>query len=671
MLALSGAGGDIGAGPAGGAGGIYLDDRRLISAAVLTVDGAVLVPIGDGPAGTGGTRSVLVVRGAGDDGGDPTVWLERLRRVDGRRAHERIELVSAATGTIRIRLCLRLASDLADISEVKSGRVPDPLPGEPTTAGLRWTGRDAALVSAVASPPPDAVTGAGLHWDLAVAGGESVVIDVVFALDRDSAGRAEPVVAAVSGPSTIRRPALTAGDHRLVRLTEQSVADLAGLELADPRSPQDRFLAAGAPWYLTLFGRDSLITARMLLPLGTELAAGTLRTLARRQGRRVDTESAEEPGKIAHELRRGATDHGPGSRTGHELRLPRTYYGTVDATALWILLLHDAWRWGMPADEVAALLPSLRQALAWMRDYAMDDSGFLRYADRSGHGLANQGWKDSNDAVRFGDGRLAVAPVALAEVQAYAVAAARAGADLLDAWPDSDGDSWRTWADGLSTRFRDQFWIADADGDYPAMALDHLGVPVDALASNVGHLLGTGLLDRAESELVARRLGSPDLDSGYGLRTLAASSTGFNPLSYHVGSVWVHDTAIAISGLAAAAADGVPSAGAAATSLIGGLLSAGEGFGYQLPELFGGLAAEPSGRPVPYPASCRPQAWAAASSIAILSAVLGPRPDAPSGRIEFTPLRPSPVGNITVRGLRFGGWPLDVELSGDGTVRTG
>ncbi|HEX4726988.1 MAG TPA: glycogen debranching N-terminal domain-containing protein, partial [Jatrophihabitans sp.] len=568
-----------------GATGVYLNDRRIISAALLTVAGAELSPILGESTGADGTRSVLVARGLGDPGADPTVWLERRRRVHGEGADETIELHSAARAPVRTSLTVRLACDLAELPAVKSGRAAEALSPEPAVGGLRWQGPDGTVVS-VLTAPPAIVAGDQLAWDVELLAGLPVRLELRY---RVAAEPVPPVAVAPSGPfSAVRRPRLDCADPRLARLTDRSLADLAALELADPQAPDDRFLAAGAPWYLTLFGRDSLIGARMLLPLGTELAAGTLRTLARRQGRRVDPEAAEEPGKIPHEIRRAASDFADTSRADQQLRLPPVYYGTVDATPLWVLLLHDSWRWGMPAAEVAALLDPLERALAWMRDYGMDGSGFLRYADSSGHGLVNQGWKDSHDAIQFADGRLAQAPVALAEVQAYGYAAARCGADLLAAFDRPGGSDWQRWADELAIRFRAEFWVADPDGDYPAMALDASGARVDGLASNLGHLLGTGLLDAAESELVVRRLASDQLTSGFGLRTLASSSAGYNPLSYHAGSVWTHDTAIAIAGLAAEAGRDVPGAAEAAGALIEGLLAAGAGFDHRLPELFGG-----------------------------------------------------------------------------------
>ncbi len=663
-MALTGADGQIGSQP-GTATGIYLSDRRIISVALISVDGAELRPIAGQLDGAAGLSCLAVLGSLGDPGPDPTVLLSRRLRVDGTRAVESIEVRSSARAAVRSRLRLRLASDLADLAEVKSGQLLDQLPVNAVPGGLSWTGPDGSRVLAQATPAAQRSAGpAELSWDLQLATGQSMTIELVYTLTGD------PTPQAISAPSgsSLRAPVVRGGDRRLARLVQQSVADLAALELADPRAPQDHFLAAGAPWYLTLFGRDSLIAARMLLPLGTELAAGTLRTLARRQGSRVDEAAAEEPGKILHEIRRAETQHGAASHAAHPMRLPPTYYGTVDATPLWVLLLHDSWRWGMPVDQVRELLPNLDRALAWMRDYGMDSSGFLRYHDHSGHGLANQGWKDSHDAIQFRDGRLAGGPLALAEVQGYGYAAAMLGAQLLDAHQRPGGDQWRGWARELATRFRQQFWISDPAGDYPAMALDAAGERVDSVASNMGHLLGTGLLNSDETALVVQRLGSTELTTGFGLRTMGSSSTGFNPLSYHCGSIWTHDTAITITGLASAAADRVPGAAATASSLIDGLLAAAAGFDYRMPELFSGAAGTEA---TPYPASCRPQAWSAAAAIAILSAVLGPRPDAPADTLSFQPLAPSPVGELTVRGLRFAGKPLDVELSAEGTMLSG
>jgi glycogen debranching enzyme len=394
----------------------------------------------------------------------------------------------------------------------------------------------------------------------------------------------------------------------------------------------------------------------MMLPVSTGIAASTLRLLAHHQGRKTDPASGEQPGKIPHELRRAAADHGG-------TRLPPLYFGTVDATALWISLLRDAWRWGMPVGEVAALLPALESALGWLRDHSdPDGDGFLEYVDTSGRGLANQGWKDSGDAVRFADGSIAAAPIALVEVQGYAYDAAVAAAELLDAFGRPGGEQWRRWAADLASRFRAGFWVQSRSGRHPALALDATKTKVDSLTSNIGHLLGTGLLDDEESEAVARLVTGPEMDGGFGLRTMSQRMGGFSALSYHCGSVWPHDTAIVVHGLVRAGQ------AAHATRAIGGLLSAAEAFDYRLPELYSGDGCDAAARPVPYPAACRPQAWSAAAALVLVQAALGLTVDVPRGVLTLRPPRPSPVGAMRVTGLRVGSSSLAVEVDAAGTV---
>ena len=243
--------------------------------------------------------------------------------------------------------------------------------------------------------------------------------------------------------------------------------------------------------------------------------------------------------------------------------------------------------------------------MAWMIDYGdADGDGFLEYQDSGGRGLVNQGWKDSADGIRFRDGRIAEGPIALCEVQGYAYEAAMGGAALLEAFDLVGADQYRLWAKDLATRFRARFWCEQGDDRYPAIALDGAKRRVDSLTSNIGHLLGTGMLSGDEELLIARLINSPALDSGLGLRTMATTDAGYAPLSYHCGSVWPHDTAIVIAGLVRAGLADL-SAG-----LIEGLLRASVAFEQRLPELWSG-----EGRPVPYPAACRPQAWSAASAI--------------------------------------------------------
>ncbi|WP_328770896.1 glycogen debranching N-terminal domain-containing protein [Streptomyces sp. NBC_00286] len=604
----------------------------------------------DGP---GRSRFVGLAQALGDAVPDPTVRVDRRRTVTPGLLTEQLTVRSTATTPVHLAVRVDIAGDLVTLDHAKAGLAARS-PLEPTgelssaTGMLSWSDGTVAVTVSAPAATPDAENST-LTWTLTVEPGESVDLHLAVEISEPDA-----VVTAADPRPTWQRPDVTADDRRLPALVAQSLDDLHSLRMAMAASPGDTFLAAGIPWFFTLFGRDSLWAARMLLPLGTDLALGTLRTLAAQQGTRTDPATEEEPGKILHEVRRGVFDDGQG------LRLPPVYYGTVDATPLWICLLHDAWRWGLPADDIKPLLPTLVAALDWIDAAAQAGGGFLSYVDHSGTGLANQGWKDSGDAVRFTDGRLAEAPLALAEVQGYAYEAALAGAALLDAFGLPDGERRRTFASGLADRFRARFWVSDQQGPYPAMALDASGRPVDAVASNMGHLLATGILDADETAAAAARLAAPDMSDAYGLRTMSSRSGGFGPLRYHCGTVWPHDTAIAVTGLARS---GHPEA---AARLVEGILAAAPAFDYRLPELWGGDARTDTPAPVPYPAACRPQAWSAASAIALMTALTGLDPDVPAGRLHLRSTGPLPVGALAITGLTVAGERLDVTIGSDG-----
>ncbi|PZG44828.1 amylo-alpha-1,6-glucosidase [Spongiactinospora gelatinilytica] len=663
-----------------GAQGVFHADHRVLSRAVLLVDGLEPEAVAYAPGGPGVGRFVALARWLGDEGPDPEVRIERVRTVTGQGVREEITIISSAAEPLAIDVRLELGCDFAPMQQVRSGFAGEPAPavrqaddtliwrgpggvtttvaGEPVNAGAESSGASrpgTGGVMAVAAGEGGADP--RLAWRVALAPGGRAVL-------RWSVGVTDPgaVVIAATGPAEWPEPEVRADDRRLARLLHRSLDDLRALRLADAAAPGDTFIGAGVPWYLTLFGRDSLWTARMLLPLGTGLAESTLRVLARRQSRTTDGHSGEAPGKIMHELRRGEYTI---SGRGGEIRLPPVYYGTVDATPLWVCLLHDAWRWGMPEQEVAPLLPALRAALGWLAGEGdPDGDGFVEYADEGGQGLANQGWKDSPDAVRFHDGRHAAAPIALAEVQGYAYEAATGGAALLDAFAGpGEGDRWREYAAALATRFRARFWVDTGPyGPRPALALDRDKRPVDSLTSNIGHLLGTGLLSPEEERQVAGLLAAPEMSGAFGLRTMSARDAGYNPLSYHCGSVWTHDTAIVIGGLAAAGYH------EPAADLARSLLDAAEAFGHRLPELYGGDDRRPLGTPVPYPAACRPQAWTAAAAVTLVNAVLGVRPDVPAGRVALRPLAGAPLGALSVRGLRIADAEVEatVDASGNG-----
>jgi glycogen debranching enzyme len=542
------------------------------------------------------------------DSGDPQLRLDLLRLVDPGQLTEKLMVSSQLTVQTEVAVRVELACDFAPLDSIRTGR-PTPPSAFPEPSGdhIGWVHENLAL--ALVAEGANLVLSDDhcrliLHWEASVPAHGDVRLAWRLSI-RDT--RTELSVHSPTEPplkiTNLNSPPSTL-DDRLWPWLIRSLEDLNGLWMATRDVPGDRFFAAGAPWYLTLFGRDSIWAARMLLPLDLGPARATLRTLAHRQGTRIDIDAAEEPGKILHELRERT------QRLGRA-ELPPLYYGSIDATPLWICLLHDAWRAGLPSPEVVELLPALEGALRWLTRYGdADGDGFLEYIDKSGHGLSNQCWKDSSDSIRFHDGRPATGPIAVCEAQGYAYEAAMAGARLLDAFGRPGADRYTSWAAELAIRFRGRFWCGAGDDRYPALALDGAKDQVDSLTSNMGHLLGTGILNAEEELLIARQVASPALDSGLGLRTMAVTDAGYDPLSYHCGSVWPHDTAIVIAGLVRAGLAQY------AGGLIEGLLAASVAFEQRLPELWSG-----EGRPVPYPSACRPQAWSAAAAVVVAEAV--------------------------------------------------
>ena len=664
VTALSARSGDMGALVTGrlsasGAQGIFVDDRRAVSVLTVQLGRESSVPLAEASSGP---RSDFFAsaRALGNEGADPTVEVRRHRTVTVQGITEVVDVVSRADQPVAANLVIRLGGDGATIASVKYGATAGALlPFEPCPSGLSW--RDDWHHTEVSFDPPPTSLGMCVPGEastatfaLVVAPGQTGSVSLTIRATRLRQSNLDANAGARlvdwSGVS------IEALDPRLEPTVTAGLDDLQHLLLTDPHESTSVFAAAGTPWYLTLFGRDSLWAARMALPFGTELAAGTLRALARRQGSKVDASRAEAPGKIPHELRRTAYVEGA---TG--LALPPVYYGTVDATPLWINLLRDAWRWGLAEGDIEALLPNRAAAPRWLTEFAApDDDGLLKYIDTSGKGLANQGWKDSGDSVRWRDGHIADAPIALCEAQAYAVEAAFAAAELFDHFNLDGSAGLRDYGDQLRKRFRDRFWVGDEGAEFIGIAVDGHGRTVDGLGSNMGHVLGTGTLRAEEADRVARTLTSPALLSRYGIATLAHDNGGFNPIGYHTGSIWTHDTAIGAWGLAR---EGKRDE---AVRVAQSLLASAEAFDYRWPELYAGAGV--LDRPVPYPASCRPQAWSAASAAVLISVALGFEPDAPGGTLTLRPARPAAYGPMTVRGLRFAGQSFGVRCAADGST---
>ncbi len=444
--------------------------------------------------------------------------------------------------------------------------------------------------------------------------------------------------------SPVPAAAIETDDELVNLILARGAADLRLLDTEGP-GPGERFVAAGVPWFTALFGRDAILASYFMLPVSAELARSTLDVLARRQATAADDWRDAEPGKILHELRTGEM-----ARTGE---LPFTpYYGSVDATPLWLMLLAETHAWTADDALVDRLWPAALAALGWLDGHG---DGFVAYASRSERGLRNQGWKDSADSVRDRHGALAEGSIALAEVQGYAIAARRGLARLAARRGDGQlAARLEADADRATARFEEAFWIPSLDRY--AMALDGAGRQMDAAASNIGHCLWTGIPGPERARAIARDFAGPELFSGWGIRTLGAQQAGFNPLGYHTGTVWPHDTAIAAAGLKSYGYH--DQAAALATSL----LDAARTFPlFRFPELFCGFDRDQTKVPVAYPVACAPQAWAAASPYFLLRSLLGLEADAPAHALRIVrPILPRPLQKLVITGLRVGDASVDL-----------
>lgn len=443
------------------------------------------------------------------------------------------------------------------------------------------------------------------------------------------------------------RVRLHTADELVDRMLRRSLLDLRLLTSDLDGQP---YLAAGIPWYATLFGRDSLITALQMLAFDPGLAAGTLRLLAAYQGRRIDDGRDEQPGRILHELRFG--------EVANAERTPLArYYGTADATALFLMLLARYIDWTGDLALFEELRPSVDAALAWLDDYGdADGDGLIEYRRLAPGGLDNQGWKDSWDGVCDEHGHPLHGAIALAEVQGYAIRARRDVARLLEHSGEAAlAAGVRAAAERAHTAL-DALWLEDLQAY--AMALDGDKRPSRALASNQGHLLWAGAVDRARARAIRDRLMSKALHSGWGIRTLGENEVAYNPVGYHTGSVWPHDTALIAAGLRAYGYE------ADFLELCEGLFDAAAAFPqYRLPELFAGFSREDYEAPVPYPVACRPQAWAAGSIPYLLTTALGLEPDALAGTLRIRrPRLPRQLDSLRLQGLRVGSATVDLTF---------
>ncbi|MEU9999990.1 glycogen debranching N-terminal domain-containing protein [Streptomyces sp. NPDC050848] len=607
--------------------GVYASGRRLLARSVLRVAGREPLALQGRQASADRAVFLSAVRTAGDLGPDPGLSVERSRDADGT---ERITLRSSVGRPLRLPVEIALGTDLADLGAVAAGRAGPEIAASVHGTGMRWTAGDGRYSSVSADPPPtDALAAAGLlRWEFELAPGASRTIELRVRGDR--APRTSAAVGPGPGAGTGRpggavfAEARAEGDDpRIGELLRVAVDDLRALLQRDPEHPADVHLAGGVPWRCGPAGAEALWAARMALPLGTRLAVTTLRALARTQ--------LDGPGPASGRIPGPLRDAGP--------FLPPRCTG-IEATLAFPTVLAEARRWGLAEQDLAELLPTAERCLQWLR-VAADPQGFVPDPGPAGP------WR--------------------AETQAHAHRAALLGADLLDGCGRPGGDEWRDWARALRERFGAVFWLDDRSGGRPAAALAPGGRPWTQLGGWAAHLLDTGLLgggryapgllDKASTEQLARLLGTPALDSGWGLRSLGVKEPGHNPFGHRAGAVRVHETAVAVAGLAAAGYE------KEAGSLLKGAVDAAEAFGHRLPEMYGGGLRTAGAIPVPHPTACRPAAVAAAGAVHLVTALVGIRPDAPGGTVALHPVRSAPLGAVRLSGVRVAGEAFAARVS--------
>jgi glycogen debranching enzyme len=636
---VSDGGGDINPDPTEPAGLFYRDMRHL-SRWQLRLNGRVLEAL-SGEAAEYDEALFYLVEPTGTVYRNPTVSLIRRRHV-GAGMVERLEVTNHGTQILPLELSVLVDADFADIFEVKDQIT-------------RKTGRYYRSVGdsiQLGYERGDFRRETDIHADGAFLTPESLTFTLTLEPRQTWYGDIEVSVSTAKAYPVPRRghrpnmpasldewlgaaPVLETDWDDLQRIYRRSLVDLAALRFYPDSVPHSSLPAAGLPWYMALFGRDSLITSYQALPFTPELCRTTLRALAAQQAHAFDDFRDAEPGKILHELRHGELAY-------FDERPQSPYYGTADATPLFLIVLDEYERWTGDVETVQALEPAARAALGWVEEYGdPDGDGFIEYATRNPEtGLLNQCWKDSWNSIVYPDGRLAPLPRATCEIQGYAYDARRRTARLArECWNDPElADRLDREADALRVRFTERYWLPD-EGFY-ALALDGEDRPVPTLTSNIGHLLWSGIVpDEHVGAVVAHLLGER-MFSGWGIRTLAEGQPAYNPMEYHNGTVWPHDVSLIAAGLARYGRR------EEAARLAEAILEAATHFGHQLPEALVGTHRRYTFVPVAYPSACAPQAWASAAPLLLLRVMLGLEPGADGPVVD--PCVPARIGRLAL-----------------------
>lgn len=626
--------------------GLFSFDTRFLSTWRLTIDGERLTGLSTDDLQYFEARFFLVP-GVGSVYVNSTLSVIRRRTV-GNGFHEELSILNHADEPVELEVRVDAASDFADLFEVK-----DELEKKGTyerravdgTLVLTYRRDTYERATAITSSQPCDVDEEGLSFSLAIGphGTWSTDLDVAIEVLGEEPVGDRPLREQVKRPlrdmaEDLERwleaaPRLESDWTTLLETYRRSLVDLAALRFSPLTAGRNSLPAAGLPWFMTLFGRDSILTSLQALPFAPELAATTLRELGRRQGTRVDDFRDEDPGRILHEMRFGEL-------TAFEERPHSPYYGSADATPLYVVLLDEYERWTGDAELVRQLEVEARAALRWIDEYGdLLGNGYVAYQRRNAEtGLENQCWKDSWDSISHRDGTLPGFPRATCELQGYAYDAKVRGARLARGiWGDPTlAEGLESEAASLKARFDRDFWVED--GEYFALALDQDGRRVETLTSNIGHLLWSGIVEESKAAAIAGHLMGDHLFTGWGIRTLADGERRYNPIGYHTGTIWPFDNSFVAWGLRRYGF------GDEAATVAAGNLDASGFFGGRLPEAFGGYPRTMTKYPVRYPTACSPQAWSTGAPLLFLRTMLGLEPM--GEHLVVDPALPASVGWI-------------------------